>query len=181
MEIEFIGLHRHRTDWSDYEKPKAWEHPAYLLTFSVRGCAAPLQEVIDVIENLEGLTLDQCGREDDRYLMTVEAAGEYWRPAVKAVTEGKAFFSPAISKTLAEDYMRQMQDKSVEDSYDLLTPSEKDVLQLLAEGKTNKEVATILNLSLYTVETHRGNIFQKLNLHSGAELILYAVRKGVIR
>ena len=97
------------------------------------------------------------------------------------MTEGKAFFSPAISKTLAEDYMRQMQDKSVEDSYDLLTPREKDVLQLLAEGKTNKEVATILNLSLYTVETHRGNIFQKLNLHSGAELILYAVRKGVIR
>jgi len=100
--------------------------------------------------------------------------------AVKAVTEGKAFFSPAISKMLVEDYMRQMQERAVEDSYELLTTREREVLQLLAEGKNNKEVATVLNLSLYTVETHRSNIFQKLNLHSGAELILYAVRKGVI-
>jgi DNA-binding NarL/FixJ family response regulator len=100
--------------------------------------------------------------------------------AIRAVSEGKAFFSPAISKMLMEEYMRQMQEREVEDSYDLLTTREREVLQLLAEGKTNKEVAQILNLSLYTVETHRGNILQKLNLHSGAELILYAVRKGVI-
>lgn len=101
--------------------------------------------------------------------------------AVKAVSEGKAFFSPAISKMLVEDYMRQMQERAVDDSFELLTTREREVLQLLAEGKNNKEVATILNLSLYTVETHRGNIFQKLNLHSGAELILYAIRKGVIK
>ena len=100
--------------------------------------------------------------------------------AVIAVSEGKAFFSPAISKMLVEDYMRQMQERQVEDSYELLTTREREVLQLLAEGKNNKEVAGILNLSLYTVETHRGNILQKLNLHSGAELILYAIRKGVI-
>jgi DNA-binding NarL/FixJ family response regulator len=100
--------------------------------------------------------------------------------AVKAVREGKAFFSPAISKMLVEDYMRQMQERKVEDSYELLTTREREVLQLLAEGKNNKEVAGVLNLSLYTVETHRSNIFQKLNLHSGAELILYAIRKGVI-
>ena len=73
--------------------------------------------------------------------------------------------------------MRQMQDREIEDSYELLTTREREVLQLLAEGKRNKEVAAILSLSLYTVETHRGNILQKLNLHSGAELILYAVRK----
>jgi DNA-binding NarL/FixJ family response regulator len=100
--------------------------------------------------------------------------------AVKAVSEGKAFFSPAISKMLVEDYIRQMRERSVEDSYDLLTTREREVLQLLAEGKNNKDVANLLNLSLYTVETHRSNIFQKLNLHSGAELILYAIRKGVI-
>lgn len=100
--------------------------------------------------------------------------------AVKAVSEGKAFFSPAISKMLVEDYMRQMREKAVEDSYELLTTREREVLQLLAEGKNNKDVANVLNLSLYTVETHRSNIFQKLNLHSGAELILYAIRKGVI-
>ena len=100
--------------------------------------------------------------------------------AVTAVSEGKAFFSPAISKMLVEDYMRQMQDRQVEDSFELLTTREREVLQLLAEGRSNKEVAAILNLSLYTVETHRGNILQKLNLHSVAELILYAIRKGVI-
>ena len=101
--------------------------------------------------------------------------------AVIAVSEGKAFFSPAISKMLVEDYMRQMQDRKVEDSYELLTTREREVLQLLAEGRSNKEVAMVLNLSLYTVETHRGNILQKLNLHNQAELILYAIRKGVIR
>jgi len=100
--------------------------------------------------------------------------------AIEAVSEGKAFFSPAISKMLVEDYVRQMQERKIEDSYDLLTTREREILQLLAEGKGNKEVANILNLSLYTVETHRSNIFQKLNLHSGAELILYAIRKGVI-
>ncbi len=100
--------------------------------------------------------------------------------AIRAVTEGKSFFSPGISKMLVEDYMRQMQRRRVDDSYDLLTTREREILQLLAEGKNNKEVAAFLNLSLYTVETHRSNIFQKLNLHSGAELILYAIRKGVI-
>lgn len=100
--------------------------------------------------------------------------------AIRAVSEGKAFFSPAINRMLVEEYMRQMREREVEDSYDLLTSREREILQLFAEGKTPKEVAGLLNLSLYTVETHRSNIFQKLNLHSTAELILYAVRKGVI-
>ena len=100
--------------------------------------------------------------------------------AIRAVHDGKAFFSPAISKMMVEDYMRQLQQRGVEDSYELLTAREREVLQLLAEGKSNKETATMLNLSLYTVETHRSNILQKLNLHGTPELILYAVRKGVI-
>jgi DNA-binding NarL/FixJ family response regulator len=100
--------------------------------------------------------------------------------AISAVSEGKAFFSPAISKMLVEDYVRQMRERDVEDSYELLTTREREILQLLAEGDSNKDVASRLNLSLYTVETHRSNIFQKLNLHSSAELILYAIRKGVI-
>jgi len=100
--------------------------------------------------------------------------------AIRAVHAGKAFFSPAINKMLVEEYMRQMRERDVEDSYDLLTTRERETLQLFAEGKAPKEVAAMLNLSLYTVETHRSNIFQKLNLHSTAELILYAVRKGVI-
>ncbi len=100
--------------------------------------------------------------------------------AVKAVSEGKAFFSPAISKMLAEDYVRQIEGHKVDDTYDLLTTREREILQLLAEGRSNKEVANYLQLSLHTVETHRSNILQKLNLHTGAELILYAIRKGVV-
>jgi len=100
--------------------------------------------------------------------------------AVRAVSEGKSFFSPAISKLLLEDYVRQVRDHQVEDSYELLTDRERQILQLVAEGRSNKEVANLLNLSPYTVETHRGNILQKLGLHGIPELILYAVRKGII-
>jgi DNA-binding NarL/FixJ family response regulator len=100
--------------------------------------------------------------------------------AIKAVSQGKAFFSPEISKILAEDYVRELKKRGAEDSYELLTSREREILQLLAEGKSNKDIATSLNLSLYTVETHRRNLQDKLNLHSLAELILYAVRKGII-
>jgi two-component system, NarL family, response regulator NreC len=100
--------------------------------------------------------------------------------AIHAITEGKSYFSPAVRSLLKEDYMRQLEDTGAEDSYELLTTREREVLQLVAEGKSNKEVANVLNLSLYTVETHRTHILQKLNLHSVPELILYAVRKGII-
>jgi DNA-binding NarL/FixJ family response regulator len=100
--------------------------------------------------------------------------------AVRAVNAGKAYFSPEISRMMADDYLRQMQQRGVEDSYELLTSREREILQMLAEGKSNKDVANLLNLSLHTVETHRSNILQKLNLHSVPELILYAVRKGIV-
>ena len=100
--------------------------------------------------------------------------------AVRAVHEGRNSFSPAISRMLLEDYIRQLQQRGEEDSYDLLTSREREILQLIAEGKSNKEIAALLNLSLYTVETHRTHVLQKLNLHSVPELILYAVRKGII-
>jgi DNA-binding NarL/FixJ family response regulator len=100
--------------------------------------------------------------------------------AIRAVHSGKAFFSPAVSRMLVEDYVRQLQDREIEDSYELLTTREREILQLVAEGKSNKEIAAVLNLSLYTVETHRGNLMEKLGLHTVPELILYAVRKGVI-
>jgi two-component system, NarL family, response regulator NreC len=96
--------------------------------------------------------------------------------AIRAVHDGKAFFSPVISKMLADDFLRH----GVEDTYELLTMREREVLHLLAEGKSNKEVAGVLNLSPYTVETHRANILEKLHLRGTPELILYAVRKGVI-
>jgi len=100
--------------------------------------------------------------------------------AIQAVSSGRSFFSPSIRQLLAEDYVRVLRQKGAVDSYELLSPREREILQLLAEGKTNKEVAARLFISPYTVETHRGNILEKLGLHNAAELILYAVRKGII-
>jgi len=100
--------------------------------------------------------------------------------AIQAVTQNKSFFSPKVSRILAEDYVRVLKQKGAVDTYDLLTSREREILQLLAEGKANKEVATALNISPYTVETHRSHILEKLNLHNSAELVLYAVRKGII-
>ena len=81
---------------------------------------------------------------------------------------------------LADDYVREMKARGASDSYELLTPREREILQLLAGGRSNKEIASSFNLSPYTVETHRRNLQEKLNLRSLAELILYAVRKGLI-
>jgi two-component system, NarL family, response regulator NreC len=113
------------------------------------------------------------------YLLKDSAEGDLIE-AIKAVHEGKTFFSPEISRMLVEDYVREIRTRGAEDSYDLLTSREREILQLLAERKSNKEIALLLNLSPYTIETHRRNLQEKLNLHSFADLILYAVRKGVI-
>jgi len=113
------------------------------------------------------------------YLLKDSAAEDLVR-AVRAISEKKSYFSPAVGKMLLEDYMRKLQRSGAEDSYDLLSPREREVLQLVAEGKSNKEVANLLDLSLYTVETHRAHIMQKLKLQSVPELVLYAVRRGII-
>ncbi len=113
------------------------------------------------------------------YLLKDSAESDLER-AIRSVAGGKSFFSPTVSRVLLEDYMRKLQRTGGENSYDLLTPREKEILQLVAEGKSNKEVAEVLKLSVYTVETHRGNLMEKLKLKGVPELILYAVRKGII-
>jgi DNA-binding NarL/FixJ family response regulator len=113
------------------------------------------------------------------YLLKDSAEGDLIE-AIKTVSEGKTFFSPEVSKLLVEDYVRQIRAREVEDSYELLTTREREILQMVAEGKSNKEVAATLNLSLHTVETHRRNLQEKLGLHNFAELLLYAVRKRII-
>ena len=100
--------------------------------------------------------------------------------AIQTIIEGKSFFSPGVRALLKEDYIHRLAKFGADDTYELLTAREREVLQLVAEGRSNKEVAALLNLSLYTVETHRTHILQKLNLHSVPDLILYAVRKGII-
>jgi DNA-binding NarL/FixJ family response regulator len=95
--------------------------------------------------------------------------------AVRAVSRGDGYLSPAVSEAVLSDYRRQ-----VTDPLDLLTSREREVLQMIAEGKTNKEIATLLNLSVYTVDAHRGRIMEKLNLHTTGELVRFAMRKGII-
>jgi two-component system, NarL family, response regulator NreC len=114
------------------------------------------------------------------YLLKDSAEPDLVR-AVRLVAAGNTFFSPAIADILFDDYALRLQRHEVQDSYDLLTDREKQVLQLLAQGKTNKAVASELALGLSTVETHRLNLMQKLNLHNTAELVLYAVRKKILR
>jgi DNA-binding NarL/FixJ family response regulator len=95
--------------------------------------------------------------------------------AVRAVAAGEGYLSPAVSDAVLDDYRRH-----VTNPIDLLTSREREVLQMLAEGKTNKEIAAVLNLSVYTVDAHRGRIMEKLNLHSINELVRFAVRNGLI-
>jgi len=158
--------------------------------------AMPLLNGIDVAARLQKMdraprTVILSMHSDESYIIRALAAGarayllkdatdEDLLPAIRAVAAGRRYFSPAVTGVLVEDYMRRLQDRGLTDSYHLLTDREKEVLQLLAEGRANKEVATLLDLSLSTVETHRANLMQKLNLHNTAEVVLYAVRKGII-
>ena len=100
---------------------------------------------------------------------------------VDAVSNGKSFFSPGIAKVMLDDYVRQLADKGITDRYESLSEREREIFQLIAEGKANKEIAALLSISPSTVETHRARIMEKLDLHSAAEIVLYAVRRGVIR
>ncbi|MEI9814374.1 MAG: response regulator transcription factor [Acidobacteriota bacterium] len=95
--------------------------------------------------------------------------------AVRAVAQGEGYLSPAVSEAVLIDYR-----KHVTNPVDLLTSREREVLQLVAEGRTNKEIANSLNLSVYTVEAHRGKIMEKLNLHSASEMVRFAIRNGLI-
>jgi len=115
-----------------------------------------------------------------RAYLLKDATDEDLIPALRAIATGKSFFSPAVTALLAGEYVQQLQERGLSDSYHLLTDREKEVLQLLAEGRSNKEVAAVLDVGVSTVETHRANLMQKLNLHSTAEIVLYAVRKRLI-
>jgi two-component system response regulator NreC len=113
------------------------------------------------------------------YLLKDSAGTDLLR-AVAAVAAGKAFFSTVISQSMINDYVRRVADASIVDPYESLSEREREVFQLIAEGHSNKDIALILSISPATVETHRARILQKLDVHNTAELVLYAVRKGVI-
>jgi DNA-binding NarL/FixJ family response regulator len=113
------------------------------------------------------------------YLLKDSADTELIR-AVTAVAGGKSYFSPAVARVMLDDYVRHLTQKGISDRYEALSEREREVFQLVAEGRSTKEVAEVLSVSPATIETHRAHIFQKLDLHNTAELVLYAVRRGVI-
>lgn len=100
--------------------------------------------------------------------------------AVTALGEGKSFFSPQVSRVMLDDYVRRLSERGIVDRYDGLSEREREVFQLIAEGHSNKEIAGVLGLSVGTVDTHRSHILEKLDVHNTAELVLLAVRRGVI-
>ena len=172
----------------------AAEHQPDLVVLDI---AMPLLNGIDVAARLQHMerpprVVVLSMHNDESYILRALASGarayllkdatdEDLLPAIRTVASGKPFFSAAVSAVLVEDYIHHLKARGLTDTFHLLTSREREVLQLLAEGRSNKEVAALLELALSTVETHRGNLMQKLSLHNTAEIVLYAVRKGMIR
>jgi DNA-binding NarL/FixJ family response regulator len=109
-----------------------------------------------------------------------DSAHEELIEAVTLVGDGKTYLSPAIAKVMQHDHVRTLAERGATDRYDLLSEREREIFQLVAEGRTNKEMAELLCLATSTVETHRAHIMEKLDVHSAAEIVLYAVRKGIV-
>lgn len=112
--------------------------------------------------------------------MLKDSAGKDLLKGVASVAAGKSFFSPAVARLMLDDYVRRAAGVGVADRYDSLSEREREIFQLIAEGRTSRSVAEVLDISPATVETHRAHILQKLDIHNTAELVLYAVRRGVI-
>jgi DNA-binding NarL/FixJ family response regulator len=101
--------------------------------------------------------------------------------AVEDVARRRAFFSPAVAKVMLDEYLSHLAERGIVDRYDSLSEREREVFQLIAEAHSTRQIAEMLHLSPGTIETHRAHIMEKLDLHSAAEIVLYAVRRGVIR
>ena len=100
--------------------------------------------------------------------------------AIKAIQKGHSYLSPLVSKKVVDEYLQKTKEDIKQDRYEKLTTREREVLQLIAEGKANKEIADLLFLSIKTVETHKAHLMEKLNLHTTTDLIKYAIQKGII-
>jgi len=136
---------------------------------------APRARVLALSMHKDAVYVREILRAGARGYLLKDSADSDLIAAVRSIAKGEAWLSPAVSDAVLTDYRRH-----VTDPLDLLTSREREVLQMIAEGKTNKEIATALNLSVYTVEAHRGRIMEKLNLHSTGELVRFALRAGLI-
>jgi DNA-binding NarL/FixJ family response regulator len=137
--------------------------------------ASPRTRVLALSMHKDAVYVREILRAGARGYLLKDSAETDLLAAVRSVAKGEAYLSPSVSDAVLTDYRRH-----VTDPLDLLTSREREVLQMIAEGKTNKEIATSLNLSVYTVEAHRGRVMEKLNLHSTGELVRFALRSGLI-
>jgi DNA-binding NarL/FixJ family response regulator len=110
-----------------------------------------------------------------------ESAGAELLEAIAAVAAGKSYFSPAVAQVVFDDYVKTLSEKGITDPYDSLSEREREVLQLVAEGRSSKEIAELLSISPATVETHRAHLLQKLRLHNTVEVVRYATRRGIVQ
>jgi DNA-binding NarL/FixJ family response regulator len=139
------------------------------------GDVCPRARVLALSMHRDAVYVREMLRAGAKGYLVKDADDDALLDAVRAVARGEAYLSPSVADAVLTDYR-----KHVTNPVDLLTAREREVLQLIAEGKTNKDIATSLNLSVYTVDAHRGRIMEKLNLHSTSELVRFAVRKGLI-
>ena len=137
--------------------------------------ASPRTRVLALSMHKDAVYVREILRAGARGYLLKDSAEADLIAAVRSVAKGEGYLSPSVSDAVLTDYRRH-----VTDPLDLLTTREREVLQMIAEGKTNKEIATTLNLSVYTIEAHRGRIMEKLNLHSTGELVRFALRSGLI-
>jgi len=137
--------------------------------------AAPRTRVLALSMHKDSVYVREILRAGAQGFLLKDASDQDLLAAVRAVGQGQGYISPSVSEAVLSDYR-----KHVSDPIDLLTSREREVLQLIAEGKTNKEIAAALNLSVYTVDAHRGRIMEKLNLHSTGEIVRFAMRNGLI-
>jgi DNA-binding NarL/FixJ family response regulator len=137
--------------------------------------AAPRTRVLALSMHKDSVYVREILRAGAQGFLLKDASDADLITAVRAVAQGQGYISPGVSEAVLSDYRRH-----VSDPIDLLTSREREVLQLIAEGKTNKEIAAALNLSIYTVDAHRGRVMEKLNLHSTGEIVRFAMRNGLI-
>ncbi len=137
--------------------------------------ATPHSRVLALSMHKDSVYVREILRAGARGYLLKDAVDEDLIAAVRAVSRGDGYLSPGVADAVLTDYRQH-----VSDPIDLLTTREREVLQLIAEGKTNKDIATLLKLSVYTVDAHRGRVMEKLNLHSTGELVRFAVRKGLV-
>ena len=142
---------------------------------------APSVRVLILSMHSEQAYVTQAVQAGARGYLLKESAGSELIEAIATVAAGRSYFSPAVAQVVFDDYVKSLVDRGITDRYDALSEREREVLQLVAEGRSSKEIAEVLSISPATVETHRTHVLQKLGLRNTAEVVRYAARRGIVQ